>query len=120
VATSSIAAKICIGNLLSLVTTRQACHLRARETEKRSLNRVQTLGIVPALLSGIDSKVREGEVARCIIDYVTMFDVPYGLGGAHGQVDVGTRHIIIEAEDSSKDQMFMRSDMSEGREQLGA
>jgi hypothetical protein len=25
-----------------------------------------------------------------------MFDVPYGLGGANGQVDVGTRHTIIE------------------------
>ncbi len=39
----------------------------------------------------------QGEVARCIIDYATMFDIPYGLGGAHGQVDVGTRHTIIEA-----------------------
>jgi hypothetical protein len=25
-----------------------------------------------------------------------MFDVPYGLGGADGQVDVATRHTIIE------------------------
>jgi hypothetical protein len=65
--------------------------------KKRSMNNVQTLGIVRALLSGIDAKVREGEVARCIIDYVTMFDVPYGLGGTQGQVDVGTRHTIIEA-----------------------
>ena len=65
--------------------------------KKRSLNSVQTLGIVRALLSGIESRVREGEVARCIIDYVTLFDVPYGLGGADGQVDAGTRHTIIEA-----------------------
>ncbi len=65
--------------------------------KKRYLNGVPTLGVVRALLSGIDSKVREGEVARCIIDYVTMFDVPYGLSGTDGQVDVGTRHIIIEA-----------------------
>lgn len=65
--------------------------------KKRSMNSVPTLGVVRALLSGIDSKVREGEVARCIIDYVTMFDVPYGLGGTHGQVDVGTRHVIVEA-----------------------
>jgi hypothetical protein len=65
--------------------------------KKRSLNGVQTLGVVRALLSGIYSKMREGEVARCIIDYVTMFDVPYGLGGADGQVDVGTQHVIVEA-----------------------
>jgi hypothetical protein len=64
--------------------------------KKRSLNGVSTLGVVRALLSGIKSKVREGEVARCIIDYVTMFDVPYGPGGANGQVDVGTRHTIVE------------------------
>jgi hypothetical protein len=64
--------------------------------KKRSINSVQTLGVVRALLSGIRSKVREGEVARCIIDYVTMFDVPYGLGGTDGQVDVGTQHIIVE------------------------
>ena len=49
------------------------------------------------MLSGIYSKVCEGVVARCIIDYVTMFDTPYGSGGTHGQVDVGTRHTIIEA-----------------------
>ncbi len=65
--------------------------------KRRSLNSVPTLGVVRALLSGIYSKVREGEVARCIIDYVTMFDVPYGLGGADGQVDVGTQRTIIEA-----------------------
>lgn len=64
--------------------------------KKRSMNNVQTLGVVRALLSGITSKVREGEIARCIIDFVTMFDVPYGLGGTHGQVDVGTQNIIIE------------------------
>jgi len=29
--------------------------------------------------------------------YEALFDVPYGLGGAHGQIDVGTRHMIIEA-----------------------
>ncbi len=65
--------------------------------KKRSMNDVQTLGVVRALLSGVYSRVREGEVARCIIDYATMFDVPYGPNGANGQVDVGTRHIIIEA-----------------------
>ena len=65
--------------------------------KKRSMDSVQTLGVVRALLSGIDSKVREGEVARCIIDYATMFDVPYGQDGSQGQVDVGTRHTIIEA-----------------------
>ena len=65
--------------------------------KKRSMNGVRTLGVVRALLSGIKSKVREGEVARCIIDYVTMFDVPYGLGGTYGQVDVGTQHVIVEA-----------------------
>lgn len=65
--------------------------------KKRSMNSVQTFGVVQALLSGIHSKMREGEVARCIIDFVTMFDVPYGLGGAHGQIDVGTRYAIIEA-----------------------
>jgi hypothetical protein len=69
--------------------------------KKRSMNSVQTLGVVPALLSGIHSKVREGEVARCIIDYVTMFDVPYGLGGVDGQVDVGTQHVIVEAKGDS-------------------
>ena len=63
----------------------------------RPINGKRTLGIVTALLSGIASNTREGEVARCIIDYATMFDVPYGLGGAIGQVDVGTQHIIIEA-----------------------
>ena len=63
----------------------------------RSINEKDTLGIVKALLSGIDSYMREGEVARCIIDYVTMFDVPYGLGGVLGQVDVSTQHTIIEA-----------------------
>lgn len=63
----------------------------------RPIDGKDTLGIVKALLSGIDSNKREGEVARCIIDYVTMFDVPYGLRGADGQVDVGTRHTIIEA-----------------------
>jgi hypothetical protein len=61
-----------------------------------SINGKQTLGIVKALLSGITSKVREGEVARCIIEYTTLFDVLYGLGGADGQVDVGTRHTIVE------------------------
>jgi hypothetical protein len=64
--------------------------------KKRSMNSVRTLGVVPALLSGVHSKVCEGDVARCIIEYVTMFDVPYGLGGADGQVDVGTQHIIVE------------------------
>lgn len=49
------------------------------------------------MLSGSNSSTREGAVARCIIEYVTMFDVPYGLGGTHGQIDVGTQHIIIEA-----------------------
>jgi len=63
----------------------------------RPINEKDTLGIVRALLSGIESKAREGEVARCIIDCVTLFDVPYGLGGAQGQLDVGTRHLIIEA-----------------------
>src|SRR5262249_2136351 len=33
--------------------------------KKRSMNSVPTLGVVRALLSGIHSKVREGEVARC-------------------------------------------------------
>jgi hypothetical protein len=65
--------------------------------KKRSINDVSTVGIVQALLSGIASKVREGEVAQCIIEYATMFDVPYGLGGAQGQVDVGTQRTIIEA-----------------------
>jgi hypothetical protein len=65
--------------------------------KKRPIHGVRTLGVVQALLSGIHSKVREGEVARCIMDYVTMFDVPYGLGGADGQVDVGTQHVIVEA-----------------------
>jgi hypothetical protein len=65
--------------------------------KSRPINGRDTLGIVKALLSGIDSNTREGEVARCIIDYVMMFDIPYGLGGTDGQVDVGTRHTIIEA-----------------------
>jgi hypothetical protein len=64
--------------------------------KKRLMNGVQTLGVARALLSGVYFRVREGAVARCIIDYVTMFDVPYGLGGSRGQVDVGTRHTIIE------------------------
>lgn len=63
----------------------------------RSINGKRTLGIVTALLSGIASNTREGEVARCIIEYATMFDVPYGPGGASGQIDVGTQHVIVEA-----------------------
>src|SRR5579859_2524021 len=61
-----------------------------------SINGKQTLGIVKALLSGITSKMREGEVARCIIEYATMFDVLYGQGGADGQIDISTQRAIIE------------------------
>ncbi len=53
-------------------------------------------GIVTALLSGDEAKVREGQVARCALDQVTEFGTPFGPNGEDGEIDVVTNREIIE------------------------
>lgn len=55
-----------------------------------------TGGIVPALLSGDTAKILEGQVALCLIDQVTTFNLFVGPGGATTEVDVGTPNTEIE------------------------
>src|SRR5262249_36257189 len=50
-----------------------------------------------SLLSGNHAKIREGTVARCVLDWVTTFDQLIGRRGSTTQIDVGTQHYIIEA-----------------------
>jgi hypothetical protein len=67
-----------------------------------------TSGIVTSLLSGNNGKIREGSVARCVLDWVTTFDRPIGPRGLTTQIDVGTQHYVIEVKVDSVGTGYLR------------
>jgi hypothetical protein len=67
-----------------------------------------TSGIVTSLLSGNNARIREGSVARCVLDWITTFDRLIGPRGSTTQIDVGTQNYVIEVKVDSVGAGYLR------------